>query len=393
MTDRESVARALPAEALTEDLLALYDRAPCGYLTTTPDGTIVRVNQTFLDWTGHSAGALVGARTFSSLLSPGGRIYHDTHFAPMLRMQGRANEIALEVVKTDGGRLPVLVNAVLENDASGAPLVIRVVVFEATSRREYERELLHAKQRAEESETRARSLARTLQQTLIPPHPPEIPGLEVAAAYRPAGSGDEVGGDFYDVFQIATDDWVVVLGDVCGKGVDAAIVTSLVRHTLRAASIRHEGTAGTLLELNEVLLRHESDRFCTLAMLRLRRDAHAWQLTMSLGGHPHPLLLGGAQPPRPLGEPGTLVGVVSSPSFTETLVELEPGRTVLLYTDGVTEGRRGDELYGDLRLREVAHRHAATPHALTEGVLADVLDFQDGRARDDIALVALGVPL
>lgn len=392
MTQRDTFSRAVPAEALTEDLQTLYDRAPCGYLTTTPDGLVAKVNQTFLDWTGHSAEDLVGARTFSSMLSPGGRIYHDTHVGPMLRMHDTVREIALEVVTADGGRLPVLVNATLERDAAGAPTVVRVVVFEATSRREYERELLRAKQRAEESEARARSLAQTLQQTLIPPHPPAIPGLEVAAAYRPAGSGEEVGGDFYDVFQISTDDWVVVLGDVCGKGVDAAIVTSLVRHTVRAASIRHQSTAEILMELNEVLAKHETDRFCTVALLRLGRAHGAWQLRMSLGGHPHPLLVGEEQPPRQLGEPGSLVGVLSSPAFTESHLELAPGSMVLLYTDGVTEGRRGDELYGDWRLREVTHRHATSPHDLTEGVLADVLAFQGGRARDDIALVALGVP-
>ena len=374
-----------------EDVRELYDRAPCGYLTTTPDGVIVRVNQTFLSWTGHAAEDLVGRRTFSALLSGGGRIYHDTHFSPMLQMQGSVREIALDVVRADGTRLPVLVNATLDRDAAGSPLV-RVVVFDATERREYERELLRAKQRAEESEARARSLAWTLQQTLIPPHPPEIPGLDVAAVYRPAGTGAEVGGDFYDVFELAEDDWVVVLGDVCGKGVEAAVVTSLVRHTLRAVTIRRSGADEALSALNEVLLNHESDRFCTVAVLRLRRRPPTWRLTIALGGHPHPLLLTEGEAPAPLGTAGSLVGVLTDPHFTETQVELRPGSMVLLYTDGVTEGRRGDELYGEARLRRAAARHATTPEHLAEGILADVLDFQGGQARDDIAVVAVGVP-
>jgi sigma-B regulation protein RsbU (phosphoserine phosphatase) len=389
------VSEPLPevsVEALVEDLQTLYERAPCGYLTTTPDGLILTVNQTFLEWTGHTGEELVGVRSFSSLLSAGGRIYHDTHFAPMLRMQDKVREIALDVVTADGSRLPVLVNATMARDDTGVPAAVRVVVFDATSRREYERELLRAKQRAEQSEARAQALARTLQQTLIPPRPPEIPGLEVAAAYRPAGSGAEVGGDFYDVFQIATDDWVVVLGDVCGKGVDAAIVTSLVRHTLRATSLHHPGTEGILAELNEVLLKHESDRFCTVALLRLRRVDDRWRLRMSLGGHPHPLLLRPGHEARPLGDPGSLVGVLEHPDFPEVQLDLDPGSTVLLYTDGVTEGRRGAELYGDARLREVARPHAGAPHELTENVLAEVLAFQGGRARDDIALVAVAVP-
>src|SRR6185312_12851732 len=111
-------------------------------------------------------------------------------------------------------------------------------VFDATERRAYERELLRAKRRAEESEAHATDLARTLQQTLIPPAPPEIPELDIAAAYRPAGAGDEVGGDFYDIFELASGSWVIALGDVRGKGVQAAVVAALARHTIRAAAVR-----------------------------------------------------------------------------------------------------------------------------------------------------------
>jgi len=386
--DRGAFFRALREN----DPQTLYDRAPCGYLSTTPDGTIVSVNRTFLAWTHYTAETLIGQRTFASLLSAGGRIYHDTHYAPMLRMQENVREIAFEVVTADGGRLPVLVNAVLDRDTEGQPAVVRVVLLDATERREYERELLREKQRAEESEARARTLARTLQQTLIPPNPPEIPGLDVAAAYRPAGTGEEVGGDFYDVFQIGEEDWVVVLGDVCGKGVDAAILTSLVRHTLRAVTIRLPQPADALMALNQTLLTHHTDRFCTVALLRLRRLEGAWRLSMSLGGHPQPLLLCPGGPSRTVGEPGSLVGVLAAPDFRDTHLELAPGSTVVLYTDGVTEGRHGDELYGDARLRAVAEAHDERPSAVVEAVLADVLAFQSGSPRDDIALVALGVP-
>ncbi len=102
-------------------------------------------------------------------------------------------------------------------------------MFDATERRSYERELLAAKRRAEESEVHASLLSRTLQQTLIPPEIPHIPGLDVAAVYRPAGDGEEIGGDFYDVFQIGVDDWMVAIGDVQGKGANAAVVTALAR--------------------------------------------------------------------------------------------------------------------------------------------------------------------
>ena len=369
----------------------IYQQAPCGYLSTTPDGTLVHVNDTFLRWTGLSRDELVGVRTFSSLLTAGGRIYHDTHYAPMLRLQGAVREIALEIVTAEGERLPVLANASLERDDEGEPAVVRLVLLDATERREYERELLRAKQRAEESEARASALAMTLQQTLIPPNPPHIPGLEISSTYRPAGAGEEVGGDFYDVFEINEDDWVVTLGDVCGKGVDAAVVTALVRHTIRAVTVRVPDPAQVLLALDEVLQHHPSDRFCTVALVRLRRHQGFWRAGLSLGGHPQPLLLQPGVGAVSVGDPGSLVGVLKEPAFAVTDIDLVPGDTLVLFTDGVTEGRRGDEQYGEARLREVTENHRGKPQ-LAETVLADVLDFQRGSARDDIAVVTITVP-
>jgi sigma-B regulation protein RsbU (phosphoserine phosphatase) len=389
----EEAAAAFDAALLSDDAETLYDRAPCGYLSTTPDGLVVKANRTFLTLTGYAADELVGRRTFSELLTPGGRIYHETHYAPMLRLHGTAREIALDIVRADGSRLPVLVNAVLERDESGVPCVIRTAVFDATDRREYERELLRAKHRAEESELRATSLARTLQQTLIPPTPPRIPNLDVAAVYRPAGHGEEVGGVFYDVFQTGPD-WVVAIGDVCGKGAEAAVVTALVRYSIRAAAARLRSPSAMLEEVNEVLLRHETDRFCTAAVLRLRRESEGWDCVLAVGGHPLPLLVPADARPVTCGAPGSLLGVLDDATFGDTRVELTRGDCLVLYTDGVTEGRRGDdELFGDERLTSSLESHGPGADGLAQGLLADVLDFQDGVARDDIAILALGVPL
>jgi phosphoserine phosphatase RsbU/P len=383
-------------ELLVEELIRgesaekVVDRVPCGLVSTTPDGLVVKVNQTFLDWTGYRREELVGQRRFTSLLTGGGRIYHDTHVAPMLRLQGQVREMALDLVTADGGRLPVLVNAALERDAAGEPALTRIVVVDATERREYERELLRAKRRAEESELRARALAHTLQQTLMPPVPPAIPGLELHALYRPAGTGEEVGGDFYDVFEIGEDDWVVTLGDVCGKGVDAAVVTALVRHTLRALAVRTASPAQVLYTLDEVLQHHPSDKFCTIALMRLRRSEEGWLSSISLGGHPHPLKLSPSGRVEDVATPGSLVGAFANPSFADSELALLPGSGLLLYTDGVTEARRGNELYGEQRLREVASRHPVADVA--EAVLEDVLSFQGGLPRDDIAVVTVAVP-
>ena len=374
-----------------DDAEALYDLAPCGYLSTTPDGTIVKVNRTFLTHTGYERADLVGRRTFAGLLSAGGRIYYETHLAPMLRLHGNVREIALDVVAANGDRLPVLVNALLERDPFGAPVVIRAAVFDATERRRYERELLAAKRRAEESEARASALARTLQQTLIPPTPPQIADLDVAAAYRPAGTGEEVGGDFYDVFQLSTGDWVIAIGDVCGKGVEAAVVTALVRYTLRAVIVQSGRPSDALEALNDVLLRHESDRFCTMTLLRLRRDNDSWTATVGSAGHPLPMLAGGDGPVA-FGHPGSLLGVIEDVEFDDAEMVLAPGDSLVLYTDGVTEGRRGDELFGEDRLAVSVATHAGSAKTLVDGVLADVLAFQDGLPRDDIAVAAVRVP-
>jgi serine/threonine-protein kinase RsbW len=144
--------------ALEDDPAELYDNAPCGYLSTLPDGTIVKVNQTFLTWTGFARDDLVGRRKFHRLLTPGGQIYFETHFAPLLAMQGAVREIALELVVADGKRRPVLVNAVVKQGGDGHPLAVRITIFDASDRRRYERELLRARRAAEASAGRLRAL-------------------------------------------------------------------------------------------------------------------------------------------------------------------------------------------------------------------------------------------
>ena len=140
-------ARAL----LEEEIEDLYEHAPCGYISTLPDGTIVKVNQTFVDWTGRPRESLNDSTKFQGLLTVGSRIYYETHYAPLLRMQGFVNEVALEMTLADGRILPVLVNTRQRRDADGTPLFNRITLFDATDRRRYERELLVARRKAEQS--------------------------------------------------------------------------------------------------------------------------------------------------------------------------------------------------------------------------------------------------
>ena len=141
---------AIDSGVLDETAEDLYQHAPCGYLSTLPDGTIVRVNQTLLEWTGRSRDALLSGVKFQTLLTIGSRIYYETHYAPLLRMQGTANEIALEVLRADGRVMPVLVNSRQRRDADGTPLFNRITLFDATDRRRYETELLLARRKAEQ---------------------------------------------------------------------------------------------------------------------------------------------------------------------------------------------------------------------------------------------------
>ena len=201
-----------------------------------------------------------------------------------------------------------------------------------------------------------------------------------------------MGGDFYDVFEIGTGDWVVAVGDVCGKGVEAAAVTALARYTIRAVCVRLSRPADALDTLNEVLLHHETDRFCTVVVLRLSHVDEGWAATASSGGHPLPLLVRPGTQPAEVGRPGSLVGVLRTPRFHDAEVVLRPGEAILLYTDGVTEGRRGQAFYGEDRLKASIMGNGGSASALVDGILADVLHFQLGNPRDDIALVAVRTP-
>ena len=156
---RDPATRSELDPLLEERAEELYEDAPCGYLSTDPAGEIVKVNRTLLRWMGHEPGELLGRR-FADLLTAGGRIYHETHLAPLLRLQGSVSEIALELVRADGRRLPVLVNSVLRSDADGRPLFVRTTVFDATQRRGYERELLLAREGERAARRRTERLQR-----------------------------------------------------------------------------------------------------------------------------------------------------------------------------------------------------------------------------------------
>ncbi|HKY76325.1 MAG TPA: SpoIIE family protein phosphatase, partial [Acidimicrobiia bacterium] len=318
---------------LDDDPAELYENAPCGYLSTLPDGTIIKANSTFFAWTGFERTQIIGRERFQTLLAPGDRIYYETHYAPLLRMQGSVREIAVNLRLADGQNLPVLANSVLRGHTAGRPEVVRTVLFDARERRAYEQELVAARRRAEESEARARALAATLQATLLPPHELSIPGLDVAGTYRPAGDGSTVGGDFFDVFGTGRGSYSVILGDVSGKGPAAAVVTALARYTVRAEALHSPSPADVLRRVHEAMARYQPDRFCTAVLLEVAPAAGGADVTVAVGGHERPILTDG-QTNRRVGERGTILGMLPAVEVSDAPVPLRPGDSLVLYTDG-----------------------------------------------------------
>ncbi|MFH8976357.1 PP2C family protein-serine/threonine phosphatase [Streptomyces sp. NPDC017890] len=386
--------------ALLEDSAEdLYENAPCGYLSTALDGRIAKVNRTLLDWLGYRRGDLVGRMRFSDLLTVGGKLYHETHFAPLLSMQGEVSGIALELKAADGSRLPVLVTSAVKTGGDGQPLLIRTTVVDARDRRAYEAELLRARQEADRERDRLRTLATTLQRTLLPPALDDVPGLDVAAHYHVA-SVDEVGGDFYDLFPLAHGSWGLFLGDVCGKGAAAAAITSLARYTLRAAAVYDPSPAAVLGNLNTVL-NHEytgdDPRFCTVifGLLAPAGDEGAFHLTLASGGHPPAVLLRADGTADYLPTPGgQLIGVLPEAEIATTTIRLTAGDTLLLYTDGLTEAHTAQAgvRYGDEALLDFTRSLAPTTASGVVQALSALLDSLGSGVDDDTAVLAINVP-
>ncbi|WP_328738661.1 SpoIIE family protein phosphatase [Streptomyces erythrochromogenes] len=402
----EEATNAVFSSLLEDTAEELYESAPCGYLSTLMDGTIARINGTLLGWLGLTREEVVGRKRLTDFLTVGGRLYHETHFAPLLRMQGKISEIALELKAPGGRRLPVLVTSTLKTSSDGEPILIRTTVFDARQRRAYEGELLRERRAAEEARRRAesdrerlREALAVLQQSLLPAALPPVPGMEAASYYHTA-SVDRLGGDFYDLFPLDDKRWAFFLGDVCGKGPQAAAVTSLARYTLRAAALHDRDPTAVLTTLNTVL--HErftsgDPRYCTAIFGVLEPDTAAGTVAVHLasGGHPPALVVRADGRADYLPTPGgLLIGILPHPHFTPAGTILGPGDTLLLYTDGLTEARVGTnrELYGEEALRAFTAGIAqAGAHELVTALTGLLDGFGEG-LDDDTALLALGVP-
>jgi serine phosphatase RsbU (regulator of sigma subunit) len=240
---------------------------------------------------------------------------------------------------------------------------------------------------------RERTIAQTLQRSLRPGALPDVPGIAAAVRFRPAGEGVELGGDFYDLYDVGGGKWAALIGDVQGKGPDAAAVTALARHTLRAGAPYEERPSGVLAQLHRALREQRTDgRFCTVA------HAHLWigddrvRVELCCGGHPLPLVIHADGRVQPVGRLGTLLGTDIEPELSDVTVELEHGDVFVLYTDGVTEvRRRRREVFGHRELTDLLGTCGGMPpNAVADCIESAVLAASEGRLRDDMAILAFG---
>jgi serine phosphatase RsbU (regulator of sigma subunit) len=234
-------------------------------------------------------------------------------------------------------------------------------------------------------------IAHTLQQALLPESLPDVPSAEIEARYCAAGELNEVGGDFYDVLEQGAERWMLMIGDVCGKGPRAAGVTALARHTLRAAAMSGQTPPEMLGTLDRALrLQPSGADLCTVCLVTVRRTRERAHLEVVLAGHPPPLLIDSEGRARPIGEPGTLLGMLDTIEFAEIEAELRPGETLLLYTDGAPEAGRPDNQLGEEGLIELCRRAPALSLGeLLEQIEHEALDRAQESLRDDLALLGL----
>ena len=254
-------------------------------------------------------------------------------------------------------------------------------------------------------------VARSLQASLLPPGLPAIPGLELGACYAPAGEGVEVGGDFYDAFALPGGRWLLVVGDVRGKGVDAAAVTGLARHTIRAIALYETQPSAILARLNRVLLGAEADRvaalrscddapwelteprFCTVALAIVEPGAKGATVVVCSGGHPLPLVARADGRVDAVGRPGSLLGATPGIELHDVALELRAGESLVCFTDGIVERHQGRRFFDETGIaRVLAEAPRGDAETLAARIEQAARDSFAGSPHDDMAVLVVRVP-
>jgi serine phosphatase RsbU (regulator of sigma subunit) len=247
-------------------------------------------------------------------------------------------------------------------------------------------------QTVDESRAKFANMARILQRSLLPPELPTMPGLEVAALYRPAAETLDVGGDFYDLFETSDGDWGVVMGDVQGHGAAAAATTALARYTLRANAQRLSRPVHVLYQVNKALLRHEDERFLSAAFAKVS-PGRTPRAVISCAGHPKPMIVRHDGRVEDAGGEGMLLGLFAAPDLSEQNIDLEPGDALVLYTDGLTEAGAPRNMLGEEGFRQVLRRCVGLTADEVCSTIDEVLMTWQGERghRDDCAVLVLRV--
>jgi len=237
-------------------------------------------------------------------------------------------------------------------------------------------------------------IAAVLQHSLLPRSLPEIRGFESSSRFLAAGEAYEVGGDFYDVFRTGSGTWTAVIGDVCGKGPEAASLTALARYTVRTAAHPESSPSEILQTLHESISAERADmRFCTAALARIqspRNGMDSARVTVALGGHPNPLVLRKDGRVDAIGEPGTLLGVLPSPILADTEAHLGVGDSLILYTDGVLDvGDRSKRDDPDWLIEQLSASAGKSADEIAEELAQAAIERHGGEPRDDIAVLVL----
>jgi serine phosphatase RsbU (regulator of sigma subunit) len=230
------------------------------------------------------------------------------------------------------------------------------------------------------------NIAHTLQASLLPEQLPALPGWQAASLYRPAGDENRVGGDFYDVFELDRS-WMLVVGDVTGRGAPAAALTALMRHTLRTAATLTGSTAAALGKLNRDLLKRSQLSLCTAVCLVLREGEQGAEADIICAGHPLPMLVRSGEA-QPVGRSGVLLGAYPDERWKPVRVSIQPGDVLVLYSDGLVDAVGAQERFGPERLKLTLDAADGADDAVVR-VEAALSGFEVGAQADDTAVLAV----
>ncbi len=349
---------------------AVLEKMSDAVYVTDPFGRIVDLNPAAVQLVGTSRTALLGRRL-------GDVVAADASDAGTTELTVRGADGALHRRTFDVAREQLA-------DVAGRPAGVVVVLHEITERVRDRRRL----ERVLEDQSR---VASALQASMVPPRLPDVGGIDLASQYLPAGDGREVGGDFLDVFDLGQQTWAFVLGDVSGKGAEAATVSAATRYTLRALAAADTLPSDTVHKVNTNLLSHtDLERHCTLVYGQLRREGGGTTVVFTLAGHHPPIVLRTTGEVEEVGTLGTALALFDEPELHDTTVHLSPGDLLCIFTDGLVEARRGREMFGGDRVAAVLHGAVDRPAAELSALLVDAVhDFHGDQLADDLAVLVV----